>query len=162
MFFFLFFSSDICFFAFLGYLGLKRPHILGEKQQQQQQQQQQQNIRIRLGKGTLNTCAKIQGLTLKNGVRTFVWLGAKITAWHCNYVVLVYTPEYSILDLKFDLVLVLRSQLFDFLPETLYNMPWSTWKRLVQKWVIFFFPTVNAHLLLTSLKVCDWSGHIFV
>ena len=44
-------------------------------------------------------------------------------------------------------------------------MPWSTWKRLVQKkkWVIFFLPTtaVNAYLLLTSLKVCDWPGHIF-
>ena len=25
----------------------------------------------------------------------------------------------------------------------------------------FFLPTVNASLLLTSLKVCDWSGHIF-
>ena len=44
-------------------------------------------------------------------------------------------------------------------------MHWSTWKRLVQKkkWVIFFLPTtaVNAYLLLTSLKVCDWPGHIF-
>ena len=30
-----------------------------------------------------------------------------------------------------------------------------------KKWVIFFLPTVNAYLLLTSLKVCDWSGHIF-
>ena len=25
----------------------------------------------------------------------------------------------------------------------------------------FFLPTVNALLLLTSLKACDWSGHIF-
>ena len=25
----------------------------------------------------------------------------------------------------------------------------------------FFLPTVNAYLLLTSLKVCDWPGHIF-
>ena len=98
MFFFLFFSSDICFFAFLGYLGLKRPHILGEKQQQQQQQQQQQNIRIRLGKGTLNTCAKIQGLALKNGVDiwTFERLITKVTAWYCNYLVLVYIRFWAL------------------------------------------------------------------
>ena len=48
--------------------------------------------RTRLGKGTLNTCAKFQGLTLKNGmdIWTFVRLSAKITAWHRNYLVLVY------------------------------------------------------------------------
>ena len=42
-------------------------------------------------------------------------------------------------------------------------MLWSTWKRLVQKTerAFFFLPTVNAYLFLTSLKVCDWSGHIF-
>ena len=50
------------------------------------------SIRQRLGKGTLNTCAKFQGPTLKNGVDiwTFVRLSAKITAWHHNYLVLVY------------------------------------------------------------------------
>ena len=31
------------------------------------------------------------------------------------------------------------------------NMPWSTWKRLVH----------NTWLSLTSLKACDWPGHIF-
>ena len=30
-----------------------------------------------------------------------------------------------------------------------------------KKWLNFFLPTVNAYLLMTSLKVCDWSGHIF-
>ena len=41
-------------------------------------------------------------------------------------------------------------------------MPWCTWERLVQKKNSFFFPpTVNACLLLTSLKACDWSAHIF-
>ena len=40
-------------------------------------------------------------------------------------------------------------------------MLWSTWKRLVQKKRTIFFPTVNAYLFFTSLKVCDWSGHIF-
>ena len=41
-------------------------------------------------------------------------------------------------------------------------MPWSTWKRLVQKKKgSFFYFYSNAYLLLTSLKVRDWSGHIF-
>ena len=69
---------------FGGYLGLKRPHISSEKKKEKR--------RTRLGKGTLNTCAKFQGLTLKNGVDiwTFVRLSAKITAWHRNYLVLVH------------------------------------------------------------------------
>ena len=55
---------------FWGYLGLKEPHIFGEKKKQKQT-----NIRKRLGRGTLNTRAKIEGLTLKNGVDiwAFVW-----------------------------------------------------------------------------------------
>ena len=49
-------------------------------------------LRKRLDRGTLNTCAKFQGLTLKNGVDiwTFVRLSAKITALHRNYLGLVY------------------------------------------------------------------------
>ena len=95
-FFFPFFRQIFGILYFLGYLGLKRPHILGEKQQQQQQQQQ--NIRIRLGKGTLNTCAKIQGLALKNGVDiwTFERLITKVTAWYCNYLVLVYIRFWAL------------------------------------------------------------------
>ena len=85
-----------------------------------------------LGKGTLNTCANFQGLPLKNGVDiwTFVRLSAKIAAWHCNYLVLVYN---SILGVKFDLILVLRSQFFDFLRETLYKHALVHRKWLVQK-----------------------------
>ena len=65
------------------------------------------------------------------------------------------------MGVNFDLLLVLRSQFFDFLRETFYKH-WSTWKRLVQKkMAIFFLLRVNAYLLLSSLKVCDWSGHIF-
>ena len=30
-----------------------------------------------------------------------------------------------------------------------------------KKWVTLFLLTVNVWLLLTSLKACDWSGHIF-
>ena len=42
-------------------------------------------------------------------------------------------------------------------------MPWSTWKRLVQKMIghLFFLPAVDAWLLLTFSKACDCSGHIF-
>ena len=44
-------------------------------------------------------------------------------------------------------------------------MPWSTWRRLVQKKIdrFFFFSSYSKCLLLllTSLKVCDWSGYIF-
>ena len=43
-------------------------------------------------------------------------------------------------------------------------MSWSTWERLVQKkkkCLFFVLPTVNAYQYLTSLKVCDWSGHIY-
>ena len=42
-------------------------------------------------------CAKFQGLTLKNGVDiwTFVRLSAKITAWHRNYLVLVYMFDFG-------------------------------------------------------------------
>ena len=47
------------FCIFLGYLGLKGSHISSEKKQ---------NIRKGLGRGTRNTCAKCQGLPLKNGV----------------------------------------------------------------------------------------------
>ena len=58
------------------------------------------------------------------------------------------------MGVKFDLVLVLRSQFFDFLRETLY-------KHALEHLEAAGLPTVNAYLLLTSLKVCDWSGHIF-
>ena len=92
----------VCFCSFVRYLGfcifggylcLKRPHIFGEKKQEKNVY-----IRKRLGKGTLNTCAKFQGLTLKNGVDiwTFVRLSAKITAWHRNYLVLVYIRFWAL------------------------------------------------------------------
>ena len=48
---------------------------------------------------------------------TFVRLSTKITAWHRNYFVLVYIRSWGV---KFDLILVLRSQFFEFLREKLY------------------------------------------
>ena len=61
-----FFFRPIFGFCVLGeYLGLKGPHIFAGKKT---------HIRKELGRATLNTCAKFQGLTLKNGVdiRRFV------------------------------------------------------------------------------------------
>ena len=131
----------VCFCSFVRYLGfcifggylcLKRPHIFGEKKQEKNVY-----IRKRLGKGTLNTCAKFQGLTLKNGVDiwTFVRLSAKITAWHRNYLVLVYFRFWSLIWPNIGPTqLVLRN-----LRETLYK---HALKHLEaagpeKKWVIF-------------------------
>ena len=50
----------LLFLYFLGYLGLKEFHISSEKNKKP--------IRKGLGRGTLNTCANFQGLSLKNGV----------------------------------------------------------------------------------------------
>ena len=79
-----------------------------------------------------------------------------------NYQVLVFSM-CSILGDKFDLILVLRSQFFDFLRETLYKHYLEHLEATgPEKYELFFFlPTVSAYILLTSLKVCDWSGHIF-
>ena len=84
----LLFSREIRFFNI--YLCLKEtPHFRRKKKK----------IGERLGRGTLNTWAEFQGLTLKNGVDiwTLVRLSAKIKAWHRNYLVSVYI---SILGVK--------------------------------------------------------------
>ena len=82
------------------------------------------------------------------------------------------------MGVKFDLILVLRSQFFENLRETLHKhleAPGSGSSRIKRekhlrapgsgtskkKRDIIFLPTVNARLSLTSLKACDWSGHIF-
>ena len=124
-------------------------------------QQTKTNIRKRLRRGTLNTCAKIQGLTLTNGVDiwTFVRVSAKITSWHCNYLVLVCIRFWALFWLHIGPTL---SVLRFFERNFCTDIPWSTWKRLVlKKMGHFFLPTVNACLLLTSSKVRDWSGHSF-
>ena len=71
---------------------------------------------------------------------------------------------HSILGVKFDFILVLRSQFFEFLRETLYKHALEHLEAACpvrEKVGFFFLPTVNVYLLLTSLKVCDWSGRIF-
>ena len=49
-------------------------------------------------KKTLNTCAKIQGLTLKNGedIWTFVRLSANFMAWRRDYLVLAYIRLWAL------------------------------------------------------------------
>ena len=66
------------------------------------------------------------------------------------------------MGVKYDLVLVPRSQFFEYLRETLYkHMPWSTWKRPVQKKKKINIIFLRKRLLLISLKACNWSGQIF-
>ena len=67
------------------------------------------------------------------------------------------------LGVKFDLILILCSQFFEFLRETLYK---DALKHLEaagpeKNRSFLFLLTVNAYQYLTSLKVCDWSAHIF-
>ena len=56
------------------------------------------------------------------------------------------------MGVKYDLILVLRSQFFEYLRQTLYKHALEHPEAA---------PTLNAGLLLTSLKACDWSGHVF-
>ena len=123
--FFLFFSVRyLGFRIFWGYLGLKRPLIFGERKKKKHRQ--------RLANGTLNTCAKFQGLTLKSGLEiwTFVWLSAKITPWHRCYLVLVYIRSWE-LSLTYYWSYAISSS--NVWAKLCTKMPWSTWKRLAQK-----------------------------
>ena len=63
-------------------MGLKGPHIFGEKKQKTKNP-----TRKRLGRDTLNTCGKFQGVALKKvvDVWNFEQLSAKITDWYRNY-----------------------------------------------------------------------------
>ena len=91
----------MCFFSFfvffVRYLGFCFLGIFGDPTFSAIKNKNKKPIRKRLGKGTLNTCTKFQGLTLKNGVDiwTFVRLSAKITAWHRNYLFLVLVLVYN-------------------------------------------------------------------
>ena len=95
--------------------------------------------RRRLGRDTLNTCAECQGLPFKNGVDfwTFVRQSAKMTAWHRNYLFLciLYLGRY----------IVHRNgptqsvgRILNICAKLCRNMPWSTWKRLVQIFVYLY------------------------
>ena len=62
------------------YLKNTKTQISGEKTKKQKQP-----IRKRLGRGTQNTCAKIQGLSLKNGVDFELWRNLGLYAWSSLY-----------------------------------------------------------------------------
>ena len=57
------FSPDVETFVFWGDIGVLRNPTFSAKKNKTEKL-----IRNRLGRGTLNTCAKFQGLTLNNGV----------------------------------------------------------------------------------------------
>ena len=70
-------------------------------------------------------------------------------AWHFNYLVLVYIRFWA---LNFDLIVVLlvRSQFFEFLRETLYKHdPGSGWSR--KRKVSFFFSSCSKCLSMFDL-----------
>ena len=74
---------------------------------------------------------------------------------------------YSILGVTMDLHY--PTQFFEYYAklyfvETCLGAEWFVKKKsffFLPTEVFFFLPTVNACLSLTSLKACDWSGHIF-
>ena len=75
---------------------------------------------------------------------TFVRYYAKITAWHRNYLVLVYSRFWALI---FYVVLVLRSQFFEYLHETLYKHVLEHLEAARPEKNIFFFlflPAVKA------------------
>ena len=62
------------------------------------------------------------------------------------------------------LILVLRSQFFEYIRETLYKHALEHLDAAgleEERGHFFFLSTVNAYQYRTFLKVCDWSGHIF-
>ena len=91
---------------------------------------------------------------------SFVRLSAKLAAWHRNYLVLVYIRFWSLIWLNIGPTQsVLRIFARNFV-QTCLGAPASGLSKK-KNGSFFFLPTVNAWRLLTSLKACGWSGHIF-
>ena len=124
-----FFSQIFVFSCFWDVWVLRDPRFPAKKKNKKPEKP----IRKKLGRDTLNTCAKFQGLSLKNGVDTltFVLYSAKITAWRRNfYLVLVYI-RFRALNLTWYWSYAVSSSIFR--AKLCTDMPWSTWKPLVQK-----------------------------
>ena len=139
------------------YLGLKGSHNSSEKKKK--------SVKGLAGDIKNWTRTKFQGLSLKNGVDiwTLVRYSAKITAWHRNYLVL---SVYSISGVKIDLLnsigptqSVLRIFARNLYKRALEHLEAARPEK--ENGTCFILPTVNAWLLLPSLKACDWSEHIF-
>ena len=90
---------------------------------------------------------------------TYVRSSAKITAWHRNYLVLVTVRFWALNLTSYGSHAVSSSNICANFVQTCLGAPGSGWSRKENG--SFFFPTVMPYLFLTSLKVCDWSGHIF-
>ena len=110
-----FFRQILGFLCFVGYLGLKGPHIFADKKKE--------HIRKRFGRGALHTC-KISGSNSqkRRGHLDFSAVKCKnhgLASWLLGFSV------YSILGFKFDLYIIywsyIRSQFFEYLRETLHQ-----------------------------------------
>ena len=125
------FPPDFWVLYFWRCLGLKEPHIFGEEKKKK-------SIRERLGRGTVNTCAKFRALTRKNGVDilTFVRLSAKITACHRNNLVLEFIRFWALI-LTYYWSYAVSSSIFCAKLSTSIGAPGSGWSR--KKWPFFFF-----------------------
>ena len=144
---FLFSACHILFFLYLfGYLGLEGSPIPAKKKR----------IRKRLGRGTLSTCEKCQGLSLNEhcGHLHFCALKRKD---HGLASELLGFSVFLILGVKNDVIRVLSGQVLEYMREPLCKH--ASGHMEAGRLDFFFLPTVSALLLLTSLKACDWSGH---
>ena len=130
------------YFYFLGILrSYGTPHF-------RRKNKNKKNQSWKARQGHVQHVCKISGsITLEKDVDiwTCVRLCTKITAWHRNYLVLGFSL-CSILGVKIDLILVLWSQFFEFLRETLYKHALEHLEAAgpETKGSFIFLPTVNA------------------
>ena len=101
----------------------------------------------------------------------FSWSISQIRRGHLNFcavkcknlgLALLGFSVYSILGVKFDLILVLRSRFVEYLRETLYKHALEHLEAARSEKQRFFFSSYGKLLTIIGLlKACDWSGHIF-
>ena len=150
-------NGCFCFFSFRQILRFSFFRGIFVSEETPHFRRKKKNIRERLGKGTVSTCAKFQGLTLKNGVdiRTFARLSAKITAWHCNYLVLVYTRFWA-LNLTWYWSYAVSSSNFCAKFCTCLGAPGSAWSRKKRVIFSFFFSSYSKCLSIIDLFESLW------
>ena len=138
--FFNFFVRYLGFCIFGGYLGLKRSHIFGGKKKKSQKARQRHikhackisGSNSQKRRGHLDFCA----VKCKNHDLALRLLGFSI---------------YSIWGVKFDLILILRSQFFEFLRETLCKHGLEHLKAAGPEKKRFFFPSYSKCLSIFDL-----------
>ena len=133
-------------FGIFGSRGI--PHF-------QRKREEKESIRKRLGRGTLKTCAKFQGLSLKNGAEiwTLVRQRAKITAWHRTYLVLVYTRFCSLNMTQYWSYAVSSSNICAKL-STCLGAPGSGSSRKKKRAIFFCLPRKVKCLTIIDLLEC--------